>query len=62
MDKKLIKFARSNGWEVTRTRNGHFRWLSPNKEIPQIISSSTPSCSRAHKNLVADLRRGGLVI
>lgn len=60
MDRKLMKLARSQGWEITATRNGHFRWRSPDKSVAQIISSGSPSCSRAHKNLLADLRRGGL--
>ena len=60
MTRNLLRAAQRQGWRVERTNGGHYRWRSPDRSVPQIISGGTPSCHRAERNLLAQLRRGGL--
>jgi predicted RNA binding protein YcfA (HicA-like mRNA interferase family) len=60
--KKLIKSARVQGWEVTRTRRGHLKFRSPDPGVPLIFGSGTPSDYRSPRNLAAHLRRAGLTV
>ena len=53
----LAKLAEAQGWTVTRTRNGHLKWVSPQGSV--VISPSTPSDWRSMKNHLAHLRRAG---
>lgn len=58
--KDLADAARAAGWEITRTRGGHFRWQPP--EGPPIFVASTPSDWRAISNTRAMLKRAGVVL
>ena len=51
----LIRWARSLGCEVERTRGSHWRVTYDGKFV--CIMAGTPSCSRATKNAKADIRR-----
>jgi predicted RNA binding protein YcfA (HicA-like mRNA interferase family) len=52
---RLLRQASASGWQVARTRGGHWRLLHPNGGI--VVMSSTPSDYRALANLKAQLRR-----
>lgn len=56
---KVIRAAEREGWEVSATRGGHVRFRKAGS--PLVITSSTPGDARATRNLIARLRRGGLV-
>lgn len=56
---KVIRAAEREGWEVSSTRGGHVRFRKDGG--PPIITSSTPGDARSTRNLIARLRRGGLV-
>lgn len=58
--KVLISLAIGQGWTVTQTKNNHYKWTAPNGKI--VFSSSTPSDSRAIKNLERDLRATGCIV
>lgn len=60
--KQLRKLAEQQGWRAPETRNGHVRFLSPDKGQPAIVAAGTPSDHRAWRNLIASLRRAGLDI
>ena len=60
--KMLIRTARRQGWTVSTTRRGHLRWLPPNPDMPIVVGAGTPSDHRSQKNLLARLRRSGLVL
>ncbi len=51
----LLAFAKQEGFEVARTRNGHLKFTKPG--YPPVFTSSTPSDHRAIKNTLAQLRR-----
>jgi predicted RNA binding protein YcfA (HicA-like mRNA interferase family) len=53
--KQLLRQASACGWQVTRTRGGHWRLLRPNGGI--VVLSSTPSDHRALRNVRAQMRR-----
>jgi predicted RNA binding protein YcfA (HicA-like mRNA interferase family) len=53
--KQLVRQAEVAGWQVLRTRSGHWRLTHPSGAI--VFAPSTPSCSRSVRNLAADLRR-----
>lgn len=59
--KRLIRFARKEGWEVERTRGGHLAFKPPGGGRP-IVTSNTPSDTRAVKNHIARLRKAGLAV
>lgn len=56
--RKLLKKARADGWEITRTRNNHIKWRSPKGQV--VIHSSSPSDHNADKNFLSQLRNAGL--
>lgn len=54
------KAARA-GWRVTRTRNSHLKWQSPDGKV--VFSAGTPGAGRRSlENTRSDLRRAGLEI
>jgi predicted RNA binding protein YcfA (HicA-like mRNA interferase family) len=59
---QIITLAEHNGWEVSRTKRGHFRFVSPDKSQPVIHLSGTPSDRKTFICSVAQLRRHGLPI
>ena len=56
--KRLRRMAERAGWNVDRTKKNHLRWRSPTGEM--VITSSTPSDSRAIHSIKRDLRRAGM--
>lgn len=57
--RQLARRAQAQGWVLTRTRNGHVRWVSPAGQVS--FSGSTPGTGgRALANQRAILRRHGL--
>lgn len=52
---QLLKVLRSQGCEVTLTRNGHWRVSRPG--CNSVTVARTPSDPRALKNAKADIRR-----
>lgn len=58
--RKLIKVARSQGWTVTKTNNGHYRWESPSGGL--VFTPSTPSEYRSSKNSLSHLKKCGLTL
>jgi hypothetical protein len=56
----LLTLAENQGWRVTMTQKNHYKLVAPNGKV--VFTSSTPSDSRAIKNIERDLRSGGLVI
>ncbi|MCC5902682.1 MAG: type II toxin-antitoxin system HicA family toxin [Halomonas sp.] len=53
---KVIRYATSNDWQVSRTRGGHIRLTKPG--CASVFTSCTPSDSqRAALNAIAQLRR-----
>jgi predicted RNA binding protein YcfA (HicA-like mRNA interferase family) len=59
--KDVIAAAEDQGWEVTRTKKGHLQFIPPDPTRPMVHGSGTPSDWRSLKNLIAQLRRSGLV-
>lgn len=55
----LVKQARSQGWEVERTKGDHYKWISPGGVF--FFSASTPSDTRALRNIKRDLRVNGFI-
>lgn len=51
----LIEFALCEGWQVSRTRNGHLKFSKPG--LPPIYTGTTASDYRASRNAMARLRR-----
>lgn len=65
--KPYIQAAEAAGWTVEISRNGHFMFYPPRgTQHPAgglagpVKASASPSDVRAHKNMIADLRRLGL--
>lgn len=56
----LGKRAMAAGWEITRTRNLHFRWKAPSGAL--VFTSGTPSDHRTLRNVQSLLRRAGLCL
>jgi hypothetical protein len=52
--KPVVRYAEEHGWRVERRKNGH---LAFRKGVSIVIMSATPSCSRAPRNALADIRR-----
>ena len=51
--------ARAAGWQITRTRSGHYRWQHPDGTV--VITGSTPNGGkRSIRNSRAQLRKAGL--
>lgn len=62
MDMRDIeRAAREQGWRVERTAKGHVRFVPPDPTMPIVVASGTPGDRRAIRNLLAALRRSGLV-
>lgn len=55
----LIKQAERQGWEVTYTNGGHYKWVSPVGAF--FYSASTPSDPRSIQHLKRDLRVNGFL-
>ena len=51
----LLREARGRGWRVERTARSHWRLRHPSGAV--VVTSGTPSCPRALRNVAADLRR-----
>jgi hypothetical protein len=57
----LEKAARQQGWEIGRTRRGHPIFYPPDPGKNQVIGSGTPGDRRSLNNLLAELKRAGLI-
>lgn len=57
--REIRKRALAQGWRVEPTSGGHIRFVPPDPRHSHVIASSTPSCGRALKHLVSDLKRRG---
>jgi predicted RNA binding protein YcfA (HicA-like mRNA interferase family) len=55
--KRLFKSLEEQGFEVTQTRNGHYRIRKDGRWVA--IMAGTPSDRRAWLNAIAQLRRAG---
>lgn len=55
---QLKKLAERQGWQVERTKRGHYKWFAPDNHTI-IVSGSTISDHRAIKNQKARMRRAG---
>ena len=58
----VVRLAEANGWRVSRTRKGHFKFMSPDKSQPIIHLSGTPSDTKTYICSMAQLRRHGLPV
>lgn len=58
--RKVMRVAELANWRVEATRNGHFRWLSPDGAT--IVTAGTASDVRAYRNTLSLLRRHGLAV
>jgi hypothetical protein len=56
----LIEQAKDQGWVITPTKNGHYKWVSPTGSL--FFSSSTPSDGNAIHQVRRDLARRGCII
>jgi hypothetical protein len=62
MDLRVFeKAAKRQGWTVTRTRRGHVVFTPSDCSIPPAVHSGTPGDQAALRNLLATLRRKGLI-
>ncbi len=59
--KKILRAAKAQGWRIERTRKGHLRLVPPDPKAPMVIGSGNPSDHRAIRNLLAQMKRSGLV-
>lgn len=57
---KLITQATRQGWSVTLTNGGHYKWQAPNGKV--FFSAKTPSDTRALKNIQRDLKSNGFIL
>lgn len=57
--REIRKRALAQGWRVEPTSGGHIRFVPPDPRHSHVIASGTPSCGRALKHLVSDLKRRG---
>jgi predicted RNA binding protein YcfA (HicA-like mRNA interferase family) len=53
--KRVIAVAKELGWEVGRTKSGHYHFTKPGRRA--VFHSGTPSDPRANKNAIAKIRR-----
>lgn len=56
----LVKQLKARGITVAPTKNGHYGVYAPNGTLVQVIAGST-SDKRSKANLLADLKRKGLI-
>lgn len=52
---QVIAFAESLGFVAEQTRGGHVKLVKPGRKT--VFISKTPSCHRAVKNAISDLRK-----
>jgi hypothetical protein len=57
--KNLRRAAIAQDWAVEQTSQGHLKFIPPDKNKRQIVTSGTPSDYRAINNFLSDLRRSG---
>lgn len=57
--KVLMDQATTQGWVITKTNGGHFKWVSPIGKF--FFSAQTPSDHRALQNVKKDLRLNGFI-
>jgi predicted RNA binding protein YcfA (HicA-like mRNA interferase family) len=60
--KRLVRDLGRLGWVVTLTKGGHYKAVSPNKDVPIVFIPKTPSEYRSLKNLKSILRRYGVYV
>jgi hypothetical protein len=58
---KVVRDAREQGWDVSRTSAGHWRFMPPDASKPIVITSGTPGDWRSHANFMAQMYRSGLL-
>lgn len=58
--RRVQRIALDAGWRVEQTRNGHWRFLPPDRTVQPCVVGGTPSDHRAWANFIACLRRKGL--
>lgn len=58
---ELIRQAEKQGWIVTYTKAGHYKWVPPDPTKSMVICSSTPSDFHTLNLLKRDLRVRGFV-
>lgn len=58
--KKIIKLAKSQGWQVRMTGGKHIQFIPKDKRQSMVVTSLTASDQRAINNLRAWLRSSGL--
>jgi hypothetical protein len=56
----LIVIAEKQGWNITQSRSGHIKWLSPTGAI--VFSAFSPSDRHAYKNIKKQLIAKGIEI
>lgn len=57
----LIRAAEEQGFEVRRTKKGHWQFKPPDPNKQIVVLSGTPSDHRSERNALARLRRSGLI-
>lgn len=58
----LVRAVTQQGWTVTRTGNGHFRFQAPNGALVFGTGPRSHGDHRAIKNLISHLRKAGAVL
>ena len=53
----VLKALKAQGWDVGRTRSGHYKLTSPSGQ--PVFTGSTPSDARAVNNLRSTLQKNG---
>jgi predicted RNA binding protein YcfA (HicA-like mRNA interferase family) len=56
---QLAKKATAQGWVVTRTKGGHYKWVNPLGQF--FFSPSTPSDPRSVNNIKSDMKSLGFI-
>lgn len=59
--REIIRAAKDQGWEVTKTSRLHVKFIPPG-DRPPVYAPGTPSDVRSMANTIAQLRRSGLVL
>jgi predicted RNA binding protein YcfA (HicA-like mRNA interferase family) len=54
--RKLSRWAKARGWKASLTNGGHVR-LEHLEAAAVVVTSSTPSCCRTIRNLMAEMKR-----
>jgi hypothetical protein len=58
---ELKKQAEAQGWTVSYTKAGHWKWIAPDPDKGMVVCSSTPSDFYTLNLLRRDLRVRGFV-